>query len=230
MKKITIIAAFAAALLVTGCGVPGVGNTLLNAAGSQAGTSAVTSTASSTASTIGNMISTAASGNNLGNLLTSIIGLDKMKQADLVGTWHYSQPGCAFTTENALAKAGGEAVAANVKEKLASTYAKVGINAQNTSFTFKQDGTFSASLMGHSVNGTYTFNEKDQSITLQAMMMSFTGYTKKNVDGIALLFESKKILSIMQLIGSMSGNSTLASVADLSANYDGVRVGFDMKK
>lgn len=230
MKKITIIAAFAAALGLAGCSVPGVGSALLNTVGSQAGLSTAANTAASTASTIGGMLSTAASGNNLGNLLTSIIGLDKMKQTDLIGTWHYSQPGCAFTTENALAKAGGEAVAANVKEKLGATYAKVGINSKNTSFTFKQDGTFTATLLGHNVNGTYTFNEKDQSITLQAMMMSFTGYTKKNVDGIAILFESKKILSIMQMIGSMSGNSTLATVSDLSANYDGVRVGFDMKK
>lgn len=31
-----------------------------------------------------------------------------IKQADLCHTWKYSKPGCAFTSENLLAKAGGE--------------------------------------------------------------------------------------------------------------------------
>lgn len=231
MKKNTLIAASLVVMTLASCSTNGLGGGLMgNGYGSQQGVNAAAGAASNTASQLGSLLSTAASGNNLGNLLTSIIGLDKMQQRDLIGTWHYSQPGCAFTSEQTLAKAGGEAIAANVKEKLASTYSKVGIKSNNTGFTFKEDGTFTATLLGHSVNGTYTFNEKDQSITLNSMFISITGYVKKNVDGIALLFESKKVLNILQMVGAASGNSTLSTVAELSTNYDGVRVGFDMKK
>ncbi len=51
---------------------------------------------------------------------------------------------------------------------------------------------------------------------------------KRSAVGMALLFESKKLLSILQTIATISGNGTLQTIGDLSTNYDGVRLGFDM--
>ena len=42
------------------------------------------------------------------NAVKSVIGLDKVKAQHLIGDWKYKGPGCAFTSENLLAKAGGE--------------------------------------------------------------------------------------------------------------------------
>ena len=65
---------------------------------------------------------------------------------------------------------------------------------------------------------------------MKTLFLSLSGYAKKNSDGIGVLFESKKILTLLQTLASVSGNTTLSTIGDLSKNYDGVRVGFDMTK
>ena len=118
-----------------------------------------------------------------------MIGASKLSEKDVIGTWKYYQPGCAFTSENALATAGGKVVAAQAKEKLQPTYDKLKISGKNTYFTFNQDGTFSAKVMGKTINGTYTFNSSNSSVQLQTLLLSTTGYLTRNPQGISLLFE-----------------------------------------
>ena len=43
-------------------------------------------------------------GTGVVNAISSVIGLDKVKAQNLIATWKYSGPGCAFTSENLLAK------------------------------------------------------------------------------------------------------------------------------
>lgn len=236
MKKITILMSGAALLVLSSCGTSTLGTAaeVLGALNSTSADGAATKAATSAATTgtniLGNLLSTAASGNNLGNILTSVIGLDKVTKKGLIGHWNYSEPGCAFTSQSTLAAAGGEVVAASVKDKLASSYKQIGINSGNTSFTFNEDGTFVATILGKKWSGNYTFDESTQAIKLSGLLFSLSGYTKQNVDGIALLFESKKVLSLVKTLSALSGNSTLSTIGNLSSNYDGVRVGFDLKK
>ncbi|MBR5102692.1 MAG: DUF4923 family protein, partial [Muribaculaceae bacterium] len=144
--------------------------------------------------------------------------------------WHYSSPGCAFTSENLLAKAGGAAAAGNIKEKLAPTYQAIGINSNNTQFSFDENNNFSAKINGIPLSGTYTFDPSTSKITLQTMLLSISGNVTRTTNGIGLMFESKKLLTVLQTLGKVSGNSTLNTVGELSKNFDGVRLGFDLAK
>ena len=166
----------------------------------------------------------------VGNILQSVLGGNtKLTQKQLVGTWTYTRPGCAFTSEKLLAQAGGEVVASEIKTKLQPTYQKVGITASNTQVTFNQDGTFTAKIAGKSWSGKYTFDATNSKITMQGLLLNVNCYAKRNSDGIGLLFESKKLLTLLQTMSALSGNQTLQSVGELSKNYDGLRMGFDMK-
>jgi len=164
------------------------------------------------------------------NAITSVIGLDKVSAQGLIGSWKYDGPGCAFTSENLLAKAGGEVAAAQIEEKLLPYYQKVNISASNTYITFNQDGTFSSKIAGTSFSGTYTFDEANQQIKLKGMLISINCYTKRELNGISILFEAKKLLSVLQTMAALSGRADLQTIGELSKQYDGVRVGFDMKK
>ena len=164
------------------------------------------------------------------NAITSVIGLDKVSAQNLIGSWTYNGPGCAFTSENLLAKAGGEVAAAQIEQKLQPYYQQVGISASNTQITFKQDGTFSSKIAGTNFSGTYTFDESSQQIKLKGMLLSINCYTKREINGISILFEAKKLLTVLQTMSALSGNSNLQTIGDLSKQYDGVRVGFDMKR
>ena len=164
------------------------------------------------------------------NAITSVIGLDKVSAQNLIGTWSYSGPGCAFTSENLLAKAGGEVAAAQIEEKVKPYYQQVGISASNTQITFNQDGTFSSKIAGTNFSGTYTFDEASQQIKLKGLLLTINCYTKRELNGISILFEAKKLLTVLQTMSALSGNANLQTISDLSKQYDGVRVGFDMKR
>ena len=181
----------------------------------------------------GNMnqvLSAMTNGTGVVNAISSVIGLDKVKAQNLIGSWKYSAPGCAFTSENLLAKAGGEVAAVQIEEKLQPYYQQVGLSANNTFITFHEDGTFSSKIAGTPFSGNYTFDEATQKITLKGLLLSVNCYAKKEVNGISILFEAKKLLTVLQTMSAMSGNKDLQTIGDLSKNYDGVRVGFDMKR
>ena len=180
------------------------------------------SSSSSSSSTTGNVIS---------SILNNVIGSSSFTQSDLcASTWKYRSPGCAFTSENLLAKAGGELVSSKIESQLSTYYSKVGFSNSNTYFKFSTDGSFESKIDGKSWKGTYTFDESTNAIQLKGLLLSISGYATKNSNGISLLFESKKLLTLLQTLTALSGNSTLSTIGNISKSYDGVRIGFDMTK
>lgn len=180
----------------------------------------------------GNSNSSSSAGSSIINgILNNVIGSGTFSKQDLCAhTWKYSKPGCAFTSENLLAKAGGEIAANKVEEKLSEYYSKFGFSSSNTYFTFNTDGTFAAKIDGKSWKGNYTFDEKTHAIQMKGLILSMSGYATKTTNGISLLFDQKKLLNLIKTIGSLKGNSTLSALGTIANNYDGMRVGFEMNK
>ena len=169
----------------------------------------------------------------INGILNNVIGSATFSQADLCAhTWKYSKPGCAFTSENLLAKAGGEIAASKVEEDLSKYYSKFGFSKSNTYFTFKTDGTFAAKIDGKSWNGTYTFDEKTHAIQLKGLLLSASGFATRTANGISLLFEQKKLLTLIKTLSklNLTGSTTMSAVSSIVDNYDGVRIGFEMTK
>lgn len=180
----------------------------------------------------GNSNSSSSAGSSIINgILNNVIGLGTFSKQDLCAhTWKYSKPGCAFTSENLLAKAGGELAANKVEEKLGEYYSKFGFSGSNTYFTFKTDGTFAAKIDGKSWQGNYTFDEKTHAIQMKGLLLSMSGYATKTTNGISLLFDQTKLLNLIKTMGALKGSSTLSAIGTIANNYDGMRVGFEMTK
>ena len=175
--------------------------------------------------------SSSAGSSIINGILNNVIGSGTFSKQDLCAhTWKYSKPGCAFTSENLLAKAGGEIAANKVEEKLGEYYSKFGFSGSNTYFTFNTDGTFAAKIDGKSWQGNYTFDEKTHAIQMKGLILSMSGYATKTANGISLLFDQKKLLNLIKTIGSLKGSSTLSALGTIANNYDGMRVGFEMTK
>lgn len=217
---------------------------------SSAASAATTTTANNTSATVNSAATVAGvlgailGGSNAGNgsnsssnagsiingILNNVIGSGTFKQADLCHTWKYSKPGCAFTSENLLAKAGGEIAASKVEDKLEGYYKKFGFSSSNTYFTFNTDGTFSAKIDGKAWNGNYTFDEKTHAIQMKGLLLSASGYATKTTNGISLLFDQKKLLNLIKALSAFKSSSTLSAVGNIANNYDGMRIGFEMTK
>lgn len=175
--------------------------------------------------------SSSAGSSIINGILNNVIGSGIFSKQDLCAhTWKYSKPGCAFTSENLLAQAGGEIAANKVEEKLGEYYSKFGFSGSNTYFTFNTDGTFAAKIDGKSWQGNYTFDEKTHAIQMKGLILSMSGYATKTANGISLLFDQKKLLNLIKTIGSLKGSSTLSALGTIANNYDGMRVGFEMTK
>lgn len=179
----------------------------------------------------GNSNSSSAGSSIINGILNNVIGSGTFSKQDLCAhTWKYSKPGCAFTSENLLAKAGGEIAANKVEEKLGEYYSKFGFSGSNTYFTFKTDGTFAAKIDGKSWQGNYTFDEKTHAIQMKGLLLSMSGYATKTTNGISLLFDQTKLLNLIKTMGALKGSSTLSAIGTIANNYDGMRVGFEMSK
>lgn len=205
-------------------------------------TTATSATSTSAGSAIAGILGGLLGGGNSGStgstagtiingILNNVIGSGTFSKESLCAhTWKYSKPGCAFTSENLLAKAGGEIAANKIEEQLDGYYKKAGFSNSNTYFKFNTDGSFESKIDGKSWKGTYTFDEKTHAITMKGLLLSVSGYATQTTNGVSLLFESKKLLTLVQTLTALSGNSTLGTIGNITKNYDGVRVGFEMSK
>lgn len=211
MKKMMM--AVVAALMLQSCGMtnPGVNG------GSQMGGT----TTNNSGSSIGS--------NALGGLLDLVVGSVKLSQTDIIGTWSYVEPACAFTSENLLAKAGGSVAAKTVNEKLQPVYNSLHISSGNTQLTFNENGQFTGKIGGFPMSGTYTFDAANGLVKMKSLT-TFTAHLTRSTQGMNFTFESKKILTLLQTVSALSGNTTLSTIGDISKQFNGVRLGFAMKK
>ena len=220
MNKMKLLALALTGAMMMGCG----------SMGTMTGTNGGTTTSSEGSGSLGGILDILGNPNTIGNVISSVIGTNKLTQTQLIGKWNYYGPGVAFTSEKALANAGGEVVAAQIKEKLLPTYKALGLAASNTVFTYNEDKTFSANIKGIPLSGTYSYDENSGKITFKTLLLSFNGYAKRNANGIAILFEAKQLLKVLQTITALSGNQTLEVIGEVSKQYDNLRLGFDVTK
>jgi len=167
------------------------------------------------------------------DVLGSLLGdYASLKQADLYGTWNYTGTDCRFKSENLLKKAGGEVAAKEIESQLDDAFGKMGIKSGACSFTFKDDNTFSAVLGTKKISGSYTIDEANKKIVLTYLMgiANLEANVVKSGQSMSLLFDADKILSLLNMLASVSNNTYIKSIGTLASQYDGLLVGFQMKK
>ena len=173
--------------------------------------------------------------NVLGNVLGAVLGqvlLGGMTfdQTGLLGSWNYNAPSAAFTTQQALTKAGGAATVANIASSLANNYSNIGINRNNTSFSFLAVNKFSAKVNGIPFSGTYTYNPENGEIALKTGKETIKGNVTKTEKGMGLMFDAMQMANILQKEGKVSNTAAVQAVSKLAKSANGARVGFELTK
>lgn len=207
MKKTVMTILAAMALTLSSCFSTGLGTT---------------STSNSTGGMLGSVL-----GSVLGNVLFGGMTFD---QSSLLGNWNYSAPSAAFTTEQALTKAGGAAAVSKLASSLASNYSNIGINSSNTSFSFLQGNKFSAKVNGIPFTGTYTYNQETGEIALNTGSQTIKGNVAKTANGMGLMFDAAQMTGVLQNAGKVSNKAAVAAVSKLAKSSDGARVGFELTR
>lgn len=171
-------------------------------------------------------------GAGLGKFLGSLLEGTTLNQKDIVGTWRYSGANCVFETENLLMKAGGEIAATKVEEKINASLTKLGLTGDQISFTFNADNTYSATIKGRLVQGTYALDVENNKITLTYLngLGTITPQISKTGNTLSLLYDADKLLIFLTSVASVSNNSTLTTLNALLKSYDGMLIGMELQK
>ena len=173
--------------------------------------------------------------NSTSNVLGSVLGAVLSNvlfggQSGILGSWFYNAPSVAFTTQNTLTNAGGNATVANMNSSLASDYNAIGINRSNTSFSFINGNTFTAKVNGIPFSGTYVYNPQNGEITLKTSTETIKGNIIKTQKGMGLMFDSTQMTNLLQKEGKVSNAAAVQAVSKLAKSANGARVGFELTK
>lgn len=167
----------------------------------------------------------------LSGVAKAVIGNKATTASSIIGTWTYSGPECQFESENLLAKAGGEMAAKEVEEKMIAVYNKVGMN--NIRYTFNEDGTYSYQMKKRTVTGSYVFDDAAKTITMTGKLgLKTVAYVTVTGNDMSMVFKADKLMSILKTITGAASkvNSTAATINSVAEAYDGLMLGFELKK
>lgn len=161
----------------------------------------------------------------------AVVGDKATTSSSIIGTWKYVGPQCQFESENLLAKAGGEVAAKEVEEKMQTVYDRIGMSG--CEYTFNEDGTYSYTLKKRTMSGTYTFNDKEKTITMKGKLgVKTVAHVTVTGNDMSLVFNADKLMSVLKTITGTDSkvNSTAATINSVAGSYDGLMLGFDLKK
>ena len=167
----------------------------------------------------------------LSGVAKAVVGNKATTASSIIGTWTYSGPECQFESENLLAKAGGEVAAKEVEEKMTAVYNKVGMD--NIRYTFNEDGTYSYQMKKRTVTGTYVFDDAAKTITMTGKLgLKTVAYVTVTGNDMSMVFKADKLMSILKTITGAASKvySTAATINSVAGAYDGLMLGFELKK
>ena len=168
--------------------------------------------------------------------VTSLTGGKNVTAANLAGTWNYVNPAVLLEGDNALKNVAASAASGEIEKKLQSYCDKIGIKSGTFSYTFNTDNSFTCVFKGKTLNGTYTLQEAEKTIELKygnfgnLKFNTLSAQVVVTDDQLSLLFNDDKLLDFLGKLSSISDNATLKAVNSLAEQYDGMKVGFELKK
>ncbi|MEY8592290.1 DUF4923 family protein [Butyricimonas hominis] len=160
-----------------------------------------------------------------------------IKFSDLQGNWNYVEPACKMTSDDKLKEVGGTLMSSTLEKKITAVYTKAGIVPGKFSYTFNSDSTFTNVIGKKTLKGTYSLDEKNRVLVLNYTLgNAFTVkrtevQLTKSGDQISMLFNVDGLMKFVKVLSSMVKKSdTSSTLTSLLNGYDGMLLGFEMKK
>ncbi len=179
------------------------------------------------------------SGSGLGDLIGGVAGMLGIGNKDvdiksLAGTWNYKKPAVSFKSDNLLLKAGGVATASAVESKLETYYNRFGLN--KLVLVIEADSSFTMTAGRIKASGTITSDPKSGETQFHFKALgkvnigSMTAYIKLTGNNMELTFDVSKLITLIEKLSAISGNSSIKSLSSLLSSYDGLTAGFELTK
>lgn len=168
----------------------------------------------------------------LSGIAKNVVGDKATSEMSIIGTWVYVGPDCQLKGDDILKNFGGDAAGEEVEKKMQPIYEKAGLNT--IQYTFNEDKTCSYTIKGKKVEGTYVFDSEAKTITVKAgkLGLKTTAHIVTLGDNMSFVFDADKILSVVKTItgAASSLNTSASTVNKLLEQFDGMLIGFELKK
>lgn len=170
-------------------------------------------------------------------ILGDVLSTNKLTVQQLEGTWSYSAPAVTFISDNLLEKAGGAAAAETVEGKLEPIYKLTKLN--QLKFTVDSQSNFTIGVGKIKLSGTIVASADENATanfilkfkSLGKSTMDVNAYITKSIDSsMTLTFDITKLISIMQEVSKIAKSSSVTTIINALASFDGLCAGFELKK
>lgn len=161
----------------------------------------------------------------------SVVGSKATTASSIKGTWKYSAPACEFESSSLLAKAGGSAAATKIENKVAPVLKKFGVNG--IVYTFDGSGNYTSKIKTRVTKGTYTFDSSKKTITFKPTIgKAYTAYIATQGSTMTLTFNANKLMTVLKTVSNTTAglSSSTSVINSVIKNYNGMRLGFELKK
>lgn len=169
----------------------------------------------------------------LSSALTTVIGellKNKTSSADITGKWTYSEPKIVFESNSMLSQLGAAVASSKIEDMLDKQLKKIGFTAGKSILELKSDNTYTFTVGKKTYNGTYTFDANSNKLVMQGSLGLSTLNCTATVKGneLYMLFDADKLLAVATSVAGASSN--LSSLSTLLKSFDGLKLGWTMKK
>lgn len=170
-------------------------------------------------------------------ILGDVLSTNKLTVQQLEGTWSYSAPAVTFISDNLLEKAGGAAAAETVEGKLEPIYKLTKLN--QLKFTVYSQSNFTIGVGKIKLSGTIVASADENATanfilkfkSLGKSTMDVNAYVTKSIDSsMTLTFDITKLIAIMQEVSKIAKSSSITTIVNALASFDGICAGFELKK
>ena len=151
------------------------------------------------------------------------------KADEMVGTWTYVKPAVLGTSGNLIFKTIGNTYADELASLLDSYFEKAKVTPQNTSFTFREDGTFNRSLAGRKAKGVWMVGGDKLLLGIKNVQTGNLTTHLEN-DTLTMVVEVSKLMTLFKVIGIISDTKTNNALIKLSKHLSGIQGGFLMAR
>ena len=175
--------------------------------------------------------STEGKSNGILSALTNVFSNSLVATKDkIIGTWVYEKPAVVLSSDNALKNIGGHLASSTVESKLQEKLEGLGIKEGCVTMTFDKDGNFTQTLLGKTVKGTYTVEDKNIVLKYGGKISQIVGTTLLDGNNLLIVMDASKLLQYVNVLGSLSSNSTLQTATSLLSSMDGLECGLKLVK
>lgn len=163
--------------------------------------------------------------------LTSIFSSSKVATKDkIIGTWVYEEPAVVMESSNALKNIGGKVVTSTIENQLEKKLEKYGFKKGLVTMTFDKSGNFTQTFKGKTLKGTYTIDNENVVLKYGGKVSQIVGTTQIDGNNLLIVMDASKLLKYVNVLGTVSQNSTLKTASSLISSMDGLQCGLKLTK